>query len=186
MHSFANKFGFVGDPPGTQMKLSFTIFVSSRMCCTRPPHVSVGQIFEISRHMYRRITLLTRLLKTVREPTTGFGLLEAHQTSCGKYTHLQLKLLFMGDSSEPHCMMLFNWMCCTQAASCFKKHSEIPRTTHTTRVPPSSSIAVTLVRCLGAVQQSTTFSALFGAYQAGVVSRFPSTLFSTWTQIGQI
>ncbi|KAG5451453.1 hypothetical protein CSKR_107628 [Clonorchis sinensis] len=48
------------------------------MCCTRPPHVPVVTIFEISRYMYIRNALLIRLLKTRRQPTTGFALLGAH------------------------------------------------------------------------------------------------------------
>ncbi|KAG5448039.1 hypothetical protein CSKR_106592 [Clonorchis sinensis] len=44
------------------------------MCCTRPPHVPVATIFEISRYMYTRNGLLIRLLKTLRQPTTGFAL----------------------------------------------------------------------------------------------------------------
>ncbi|KAG5450256.1 hypothetical protein CSKR_112440 [Clonorchis sinensis] len=49
------------------------------MCCTRQPRVSVATIFEISRYMYIRNALLIRLLKTLRQPTTGFALLGAHQ-----------------------------------------------------------------------------------------------------------
>ncbi|KAG5448398.1 hypothetical protein CSKR_109674 [Clonorchis sinensis] len=49
------------------------------MCCTRPPHVPVATIFEISRYMYIRNGLLIRLLKPLRQPTTGFALLGAHQ-----------------------------------------------------------------------------------------------------------
>ncbi|KER19918.1 hypothetical protein T265_11422 [Opisthorchis viverrini] len=36
------------------------------MCCTRPPHVSVATIFEISRHMYICNVLLIRLLGSRR------------------------------------------------------------------------------------------------------------------------
>ncbi|KER26466.1 hypothetical protein T265_06318 [Opisthorchis viverrini] len=70
---------FAGDSPGTQLK----------MCCTRPPHVSVDTVFEISRYMYRRSTLLIRLLKTLRQPTTGFCLiyqLYFNQSECGCLT----------------------------------------------------------------------------------------------------
>ncbi|KAG5441794.1 hypothetical protein CSKR_110600 [Clonorchis sinensis] len=49
------------------------------MCCTRPPHVPVATIFEISRYMYIRNGLLIRLLKILRQPTTSFALLGAHQ-----------------------------------------------------------------------------------------------------------
>ncbi|KER33440.1 hypothetical protein T265_12625, partial [Opisthorchis viverrini] len=42
------------------------------MCCTRPPHVSVGTIFYISRYMYRRYTSLIRLLNTSRQHTLVF------------------------------------------------------------------------------------------------------------------
>ncbi|KAG5441010.1 hypothetical protein CSKR_101240 [Clonorchis sinensis] len=52
------------------------------MCCTRPPHVSVATVFEISRYMYIHNALLTRLLKILRQPTTGFALLlRAHQVA---------------------------------------------------------------------------------------------------------
>ncbi|KAG5450823.1 tRNA 2'-phosphotransferase 1 [Clonorchis sinensis] len=40
----------------------------------RPPHVSFGTIFEISRYMYRRNTLV-RLLRILRQPTTGSAFL---------------------------------------------------------------------------------------------------------------
>ncbi|KAG5449731.1 hypothetical protein CSKR_103109 [Clonorchis sinensis] len=40
------------------------------MCCTRPPHVSVATIIEISRYMYTRNALLIRLLKILPQPTT--------------------------------------------------------------------------------------------------------------------
>ncbi|KAG5455205.1 hypothetical protein CSKR_106494 [Clonorchis sinensis] len=46
---------------------------------TPPPHAPVATIFEISRYMYIRNGLLIRLLKTLRQPTTGFALLGAHQ-----------------------------------------------------------------------------------------------------------
>ncbi|KAG5450966.1 hypothetical protein CSKR_105281, partial [Clonorchis sinensis] len=46
---------------------------------SRPPHVPVATIFEISRYMYIRNGLLIRLLKILRQPTTGFALLGAHQ-----------------------------------------------------------------------------------------------------------
>ncbi|KAG5442028.1 hypothetical protein CSKR_111684 [Clonorchis sinensis] len=49
------------------------------MCCTRPPHVPVATIFEISRYMCIRNALLIRLLKIPRQHTTGFALLGAHQ-----------------------------------------------------------------------------------------------------------
>ncbi|KAG5444519.1 hypothetical protein CSKR_101800 [Clonorchis sinensis] len=42
----------------------------------RPPHVPVATIFEISRYMYIRNALLIRLLKILRQPTTGFALSE--------------------------------------------------------------------------------------------------------------
>ncbi|KAG5441124.1 hypothetical protein CSKR_102775 [Clonorchis sinensis] len=45
------------------------------MCCTRPPHVPVATIFEISRYVYIGDALLIRLLKILRQPTTGFALL---------------------------------------------------------------------------------------------------------------
>ncbi|KAG5453894.1 hypothetical protein CSKR_108579 [Clonorchis sinensis] len=89
------------------------------MCCTRPPHVPVATIFQISPYMYIRNGLLIRLLKTVRQPTTGFALLGAHQvgavpefpsTACStstqiglffeNYTHLQINLVFARDSPE--------------------------------------------------------------------------------------
>ncbi|KER27931.1 hypothetical protein T265_05134 [Opisthorchis viverrini] len=39
------------------------------MRCTIPPHVSVAMIFDLSRYMYIRNTLLIRLLKILRQPT---------------------------------------------------------------------------------------------------------------------
>ncbi|GAA48920.1 hypothetical protein CLF_102218 [Clonorchis sinensis] len=39
----------------------------------KPPHVPVATIFEISRYMYRRNALLIRLLKILRQPTTGLA-----------------------------------------------------------------------------------------------------------------
>ncbi|KAG5451363.1 hypothetical protein CSKR_105311, partial [Clonorchis sinensis] len=57
---------FARDSPGTQLNLP-------------PIHVSVATIFEISRYMYIRNALLIRLLKILRQPTTGFALLGAHQ-----------------------------------------------------------------------------------------------------------
>ncbi|KAG5445835.1 hypothetical protein CSKR_107306 [Clonorchis sinensis] len=38
-----------GDSPGTQLNLSFMMFLSYWMCCTRTPRVSLGTRFEISR-----------------------------------------------------------------------------------------------------------------------------------------
>ncbi|KAG5442213.1 hypothetical protein CSKR_100201 [Clonorchis sinensis] len=45
LHSFANKFAFARDSPGTQLNLWF---VMSPGNSTRSPHVSVATIFEIS------------------------------------------------------------------------------------------------------------------------------------------
>ncbi|KER23684.1 hypothetical protein T265_08491 [Opisthorchis viverrini] len=50
------------------------------MCFTRPPHISLATIFEISRYMYIHSALLIRLLRIRRQRTTGFVLLGAHQT----------------------------------------------------------------------------------------------------------
>ncbi|KER29680.1 hypothetical protein T265_03780 [Opisthorchis viverrini] len=44
-----------------------------------PPHALVDTILEISRYMDRRNTLLIRLLKILRQPTTSFAHLGAHQ-----------------------------------------------------------------------------------------------------------
>ncbi|KER24986.1 hypothetical protein T265_14304, partial [Opisthorchis viverrini] len=44
----------------------------------RPHHDSVGTIFEISQYIFIK-KRLTRLLKTLRQPTTGFTILGAHQ-----------------------------------------------------------------------------------------------------------
>ncbi|KAG5452956.1 hypothetical protein CSKR_110848 [Clonorchis sinensis] len=60
------------------------------MCRSRPPHFSVGTIFEISRYLYRRKSLLIRLQKTLRQHTTGFALLEAHQITRNSHTNLVL------------------------------------------------------------------------------------------------
>ncbi|KAG5441542.1 hypothetical protein CSKR_109743 [Clonorchis sinensis] len=71
------------------------------MCCIRPPNVSVATIFEKSRYMYIRNALLIRLLKILRQPTTGFALLGAHQvgavpefpsTLCSTWTQIGLFL----------------------------------------------------------------------------------------------
>ncbi|KAG5445169.1 hypothetical protein CSKR_103341 [Clonorchis sinensis] len=63
------------------------------MCCTRPPHVPVATIFDISRYMYIRNALLIRLLKILRQPTTGFALLGAHQVSLWQnQTDLQISV----------------------------------------------------------------------------------------------
>ncbi|KAG5452111.1 hypothetical protein CSKR_107911 [Clonorchis sinensis] len=70
---------FARDSPGTQLNLSFMMISGNCMCCTRPPHVPVATIFEISRYMYIRNGLLIRLLKILRQSTTGFALLGAHQ-----------------------------------------------------------------------------------------------------------
>ncbi|KAG5453518.1 hypothetical protein CSKR_102982 [Clonorchis sinensis] len=43
------------------------------MCRTKPPHVPVATIFEISRYMHTRNALLIRLLKILPQPTTGFA-----------------------------------------------------------------------------------------------------------------
>ncbi|KAG5441976.1 hypothetical protein CSKR_110761 [Clonorchis sinensis] len=51
------------------------MFSGNRMCCTRPPHAPVATIFEISRHMYIHNALLIRLLRILRQPTSGFTLL---------------------------------------------------------------------------------------------------------------
>ncbi|KAG5454844.1 hypothetical protein CSKR_112862 [Clonorchis sinensis] len=45
----------------------------------QPSHVSVATIFEVLRYMYIRNALLIRLLKILRQPTTGFAFLGAHQ-----------------------------------------------------------------------------------------------------------
>ncbi|KAG5454829.1 hypothetical protein CSKR_113587 [Clonorchis sinensis] len=75
----ANKFGFARDSPGTQLNLSFVMCPGNYMRCTRPPHVSVATIFEILRHICRSNALLIRLLKILRQPTTGLALVGAHQ-----------------------------------------------------------------------------------------------------------
>ncbi|KAG5453781.1 hypothetical protein CSKR_113837 [Clonorchis sinensis] len=88
--------------------------------------VSVATIFDISPYMYIRNGLLIRLLKTVRQPTTGFALLGAHQvgavpefpsTACStstqiglffeNYTHLQINLVFARDSPETQLNLSF-------------------------------------------------------------------------------
>ncbi|KAG5443804.1 hypothetical protein CSKR_100032 [Clonorchis sinensis] len=51
IHSFANKFGFARDSSDTQLNRSFVMFPGNWICCTRPPHVSVATIFEISRYI---------------------------------------------------------------------------------------------------------------------------------------
>ncbi|KAG5452198.1 hypothetical protein CSKR_104298 [Clonorchis sinensis] len=53
------------------------------------PYVPVVTIFEISRYMYTRNALLIRLLKILRQPTTGFALLGAHQ---GKHHKREIQL----------------------------------------------------------------------------------------------
>ncbi|KAG5446783.1 hypothetical protein CSKR_105547 [Clonorchis sinensis] len=58
-------------------------------------HPFIATIFEILRYMYIRNALLIRLLKILRQPTTGFALLGAHQMWCfSEYTHLQTNLVF--------------------------------------------------------------------------------------------
>ncbi|KAG5449303.1 hypothetical protein CSKR_100611 [Clonorchis sinensis] len=57
------------------------------MCRTRPPHVSLVTIFELSRYMYRRNSLLIRLLKTLRQPMTGFALLGAQRPISKAMSH---------------------------------------------------------------------------------------------------
>ncbi|GAA56641.1 hypothetical protein CLF_111284 [Clonorchis sinensis] len=47
--------------------------------------------FEVSRYMHGRNTLLKRLLKILRQPTTGIALLVAD--SSARYTHLQVNLV---------------------------------------------------------------------------------------------
>ncbi|KAG5443261.1 hypothetical protein CSKR_111043 [Clonorchis sinensis] len=80
---------------------------------------SCYNIRDIARHVHTCNGLLIRLLKTVRQPTTGFALLGAHQvgavpefpsTACStstqiglffeNYTHLQINLVFARDSPE--------------------------------------------------------------------------------------
>ncbi|KAG5451464.1 hypothetical protein CSKR_107619 [Clonorchis sinensis] len=69
---------------------------------------------ESAKHRQSR-KLLTRLLKILRQPTTGFALLgggnppisvnpifylNPNWTDFDRYTHLQINLVFTGDSSE--------------------------------------------------------------------------------------
>ncbi|KER19377.1 hypothetical protein T265_15561, partial [Opisthorchis viverrini] len=67
-------------------------------------HIRCSQTLRLVSQMkdvFLRVPIhLTRLLKTLRHPTTGFALLGAHQTDCDKYNHLQINLVFTGDSSE--------------------------------------------------------------------------------------
>ncbi|KAG5446642.1 hypothetical protein CSKR_108301, partial [Clonorchis sinensis] len=121
IHSFANQLGFARDSPGTQLNLPFVMFPGNGMCCTRLPHVSVATIFEMymyrdisniatecaapshlmfkllrySRYrdtVYRRITLLIRLLKILRQPTTGFALFGANQVGACKHHKREIQL----------------------------------------------------------------------------------------------
>ncbi|KAG5449498.1 hypothetical protein CSKR_108563, partial [Clonorchis sinensis] len=78
------------DSPETQLNLS-------------PPHVPVATIFEISRNMYIRNGLLIRLLKTLRQPTTGFALLGFYSGEFqDKSLYYCLNLLFVKDVSYGH------------------------------------------------------------------------------------
>ncbi|KAG5450761.1 hypothetical protein CSKR_201273 [Clonorchis sinensis] len=54
----------------------------------------------VYKYMYRHNALLIRLLKILRQPTTGFALLRTHQNNkvFEKYTHLQINLVFARDS----------------------------------------------------------------------------------------
>ncbi|KAG5444121.1 hypothetical protein CSKR_101607 [Clonorchis sinensis] len=71
------------------------------MCCTRPPHVPVATIFEISRYMYRLNALLIRLLKILRQPTTGLAIfrdlrLGDCETGCGLSKNFQQPYEYSG------------------------------------------------------------------------------------------
>ncbi|KAG5454335.1 hypothetical protein CSKR_109209, partial [Clonorchis sinensis] len=53
----------------------FYVYIATYIAApTWPPHASVARIFEISRYVYIRNAPLIRLLKTLRQPTTGFAL----------------------------------------------------------------------------------------------------------------
>ncbi|KER27960.1 hypothetical protein T265_05085 [Opisthorchis viverrini] len=56
------------------------------MCCTRPPHVSVATIFEISLPE----NIINKRFSWVPVKVSVFE----------KYTHLQINLVFMRDSTE--------------------------------------------------------------------------------------
>ncbi|KAG5442004.1 hypothetical protein CSKR_106956 [Clonorchis sinensis] len=67
------------------------------MCCTRPPHVPVATIFEISRYMYRRNALLIRLLKILKtaqdrfRPSTSahqVGTVPEFPSACNTFIHI--------------------------------------------------------------------------------------------------
>ncbi|KER29907.1 LOW QUALITY PROTEIN: hypothetical protein T265_13289 [Opisthorchis viverrini] len=70
------------------------------MCCTRPPHVSLVAIFEISRYTCIRNALLTRLLKIRRQPATGFALFGAYQAQSPSFRQpcvlLEIQRYFFG------------------------------------------------------------------------------------------
>ncbi|KER27677.1 hypothetical protein T265_05310 [Opisthorchis viverrini] len=61
------------DPPGTQLNPSFVMFLSNSVCRTRPLHVSVGTIFQVSRK---------------------------NKQAFEKPSHLQIKLIFTRGSTE--------------------------------------------------------------------------------------
>ncbi|KAG5442590.1 hypothetical protein CSKR_113679 [Clonorchis sinensis] len=78
---------YTGDSIATRFKITRYIFMKEtthkvaveEFSATLPPHVSVATIFEMSRYVYIRNALLIRLLKTFRQPSTGFALCRVHQ-----------------------------------------------------------------------------------------------------------
>ncbi|KAG5452653.1 hypothetical protein CSKR_114424, partial [Clonorchis sinensis] len=78
VNSRSNQLGHLDPNPRTK-SVTNANFAFSISLASSPPHVPVATIFEISRYMYIRNGLLIRLLKTLRQPTTGFALLGAHQ-----------------------------------------------------------------------------------------------------------
>ncbi|KER21741.1 hypothetical protein T265_10016 [Opisthorchis viverrini] len=163
------------------------MFLSNRICCTRPSHVSVGTIFGTSRYMYSRNTLLIRLLKTLRPRTTSFFLFGAYHTGaahqCDRYKR-EIQLDSVESEREGE---MAKWL--EREFTDWKVSGSNP-TSASQLLPsrlgqPDSIPALVLpwddmtARLLKIRQQPTTGFALFGAHQLGAVHGFPSTLGST-------
>ncbi|KAG5448387.1 hypothetical protein CSKR_109662, partial [Clonorchis sinensis] len=128
------------------------------MCCTRPPHVPVATIFKISRYMYIRNALLIRLLKILRQSTTGFALFGAHQvgtvfefplTLCSSRSLIYLWIVDL--------LVVLVGMICQYRSTLYRRRK-------------------LLIRLLKIHRQPTTGFALPRAHQVGAAPEFPPTL----------
>ncbi|KER26989.1 LOW QUALITY PROTEIN: hypothetical protein T265_13898 [Opisthorchis viverrini] len=151
----------------------------SRLCysttgCTahRPPHVSVGTIFEMLHCIFSQRKLLTRLLKTLWPcRDEKFRFVRSNGAFLGEtlggwtvliyriYTHLQTNLVFRETQLEPSWISRLQLNVLHQAASCSSRYYIRDIAIH------AYLCNVLLMGSLKIRRQPTTDFALFGAHQ---------------------